>query len=192
MKGWGEFVSWLCNNAILERYVRAREEVGMPTHRLLFALAFAAVTLLPSTASAQNPPAGTVIASAQYSADPDLRCDLLEVKRLSGGALIIRWRVVNTAGQEGGLTATKPKTIPYDFGWGELYYIDPAENKKYQFLTDSAGGRILDVFYGDYSAGQQRLNWAKFPAPPPSSTKISIALPRFAPFEDVPLAPMAP
>lgn len=91
----------------------------MPTHRLLFALAFAVLTLLPSAASAQNPPAGTVIASGQYSADPDLRC-------------------------------------------------------------------------GDYSAGQPRLNWAKLPAPPPSSTKISVTLPRFAPFEDIPLAPMAP
>jgi hypothetical protein len=116
---WGEFVSRLCDNGFLGRQVRSREEVGMPTHRLLFALAFAVLTLLPSAASAQNPPAGTVIGSGQYSADPDLRC-------------------------------------------------------------------------GNYSAGQPRLNWAKFPAPPPSSTKISVTLPRFAPFEDIPLSPMAP
>ncbi|MFI5015587.1 MAG: hypothetical protein ACHQAY_24900, partial [Hyphomicrobiales bacterium] len=81
----------------------------MPAHRLLFALAFAVFALSGSAAFAQSPPAAAVIASAQYTADPDLRCDLLEVKRLSGGALIVRWRVVNTAGQEGGLTATKAK-----------------------------------------------------------------------------------
>jgi hypothetical protein len=70
-----------------------------------------------------------------------------------------------------------------------LYYIDPAENKKYQFLTDSAGHRILDVYEGEYAPGQQRVQWAKFPAPPVSSTKISITLPKFPPFEDIPISP---
>ena len=138
-----------------------------------------------SAVHAQNAPAGGAIASAQYANDPDLRCDLLEVKRISGGAVMIRWRVINTAGQAAGLTATAGKTIRYNFDWPELYFIDPIENKKYQFLTDSAGNRILDVFYGDLAPGQQRLNWAKFPAPPVTSTKISISLPKFAPFEDV-------
>jgi len=94
-----------------------------------------------------------------------LRCDLLEVKRVSGGGLLIRWRIVNTAGAQasGGLTASQPKEIRYDFGWPEIYYIDPAENKKYAFLTDAEGNRILDVFWGNLPAGQQRGNWAKFP-----------------------------
>lgn len=143
----------------------------------------------PAAAPAQPAPAN-VIASGQYSADPDLRCDLLEVKRVSGGALIIRWRIVNTAGAQasGGLTASQPKVIRYDFNWPEIYYIDPAENKKYGFLTDAEGNRIIDVFWGDLSAGQQRGNWAKFPAPPPTSNKISVNIPKFPPFEDVPIS----
>ncbi len=140
----------------------------------------------PQTAEA---PSNSVIASAQYSQNPDLRCDLLEVKRVSGGALLVRWRVINTGGGgTSGLTATAAKPIRYDFGWNELFFIDPAENKRYQFLTDSGGNRILDVWYGDLEPGQQRVNWAKFPAPPPSSTKISLALPKFPPFEDVPVS----
>jgi hypothetical protein len=140
----------------------------------------------PQTAQA---PSNSVIASAQYSQNPDLRCDLLEVKRVSGGALLVRWRVINTGGGgTSGLTATAAKPIRYDFGWNELFFIDPAENKRYQFLTDSGGNRILDVWYGDLEPGQQRVNWAKFPAPPPSSTKISLALPKFPPFEDVPVS----
>ena len=135
---------------------------------------------------------GGVLASGQYSQDPDLRCDLLEVKRVSGGALLVRWRVVNTAGQGGGgaglVASTSAKPIRYDFGWHELFYIDPAENKKYQYLTDSGGNKILEVWYGDLAPGQQRMNWAKFPAPPPASAKISIALPKFPPFEDVPVS----
>ena len=146
----------------------------------------------PAAASSQPaqpipPPAG--IASGQYSGDPDLRCDLLEVRRLSGGALIIRWRTVNTApAQSGGLTASQPKAIHYDFNWPEVYYIDPAENKKYGFLTDAEGNRILDIFWGDLAAGQQRGNWAKFPAPPPTSNKVSVNIPKFPPFEDVPIS----
>jgi hypothetical protein len=143
---------------------------------------------VPQTAQA---PSNGALASAQYSQDPDLRCDLLEVKRVSGGALLVRWRIINTAGQGGGgglVSSTAAKPIRYTFDWNELFYIDPAENKRYQFLTDSGGHRILEVWEGDLEAGKQRLNWVKFPAPPASSTKISISIPRFAPFEDVPLS----
>lgn len=133
-----------------------------------------------SSQPAQPIPPPTGIASGQYSGDPDLRCDLLEVKRVSGGAVIIRWRVVNTVPPQPGA-----KAIHYDFNWPEIYYIDPAENKKYGFLTDSEGNRIMDVFWGDLAAGQQRGNWAKFPAPPPTSNKISVNIPKFPPFEDV-------
>lgn len=146
----------------------------------------------PSTAApvAPVPPAAvTVIASGTYSEDPNLRCDLLEVRRITGGALLARWRIVNaTPVAAGGLTTQEAKPIHYDFGWGDLYYVDPAENKKYGYLTDSEGNRILDVWWGYLKPGEQRTNWAKFPAPPPTSNKISITLPKFAPFEDVPVA----
>jgi len=150
----------------------------------------AAPTAAPAPATAPPVSPAAILASAQYSADPDLRCDLLEVRRVSGGALLIRWRMSHTAGSQppGSLTAAQPKTVHYDFGWGELYIIDPAENKKYGFLTDSEGHRILDVFWGNFPAGQQRLNWAKFPAPPPTSNKISVYIPKFPPFEDVPVS----
>jgi len=141
---------------------------------------------MPRDAAAQT--AG-VLASAQYSADPDLRCDLLEVKRTSGGTLMIRWRMVNTTAKSGGLTGASGKPINYTFSWADIYYIDPAENKKYQFLTDSAGNRILDVYEGHFAAGAQRLNWARFPAPPASSTKISFSIPKCSPpFDDIAIA----
>jgi hypothetical protein len=130
-----------------------------------------------------------VLASAQYSADPDLRCDLLEVKRVSGGTLMIRWRIINTTAASGGLTGASGKSVRYTFHWEDVYYIDPAENKKYQFLTDSGGNRILDIFEGDLAAGAQRLNWARFPAPPESSLKISFSIPKCSPpLDDIAIA----
>jgi hypothetical protein len=157
---------------------------------ILLSLALAG-SLLPGLAHGQAAATGSapVLATGEFSDDPDLRCDLLEVKRVSGGALMVRWRVVNTTGASGGgLTGSAGKTINYNFDWPELYYIDPAENKKYQFLTDSGGNRILNVAYGNFAAGTQRVNWAKFPAPPANSKKISLSIPRFAPFEDVPVS----
>ena len=150
----------------------------------------AATPAAPAPAAAVITPAAAPIASATYSADPNLRCDLMEIRRVSGGAVLVKWRIVNTAGsaQAGGLAAPGGSSVNYNFGWQELYYVDPAENKKYSFLTDSEGERILSVYWGDLPAGQQRENWAKFPAPPLTSTKISLALPKFPPFEDVPVA----
>jgi hypothetical protein len=136
--------------------------------------------------------AATAIASAQYSDDPSLRADLLEVKRVSGGALLIRWRLVDTAGsqQSAGLVAgAAPKPATYTgWSWADLYYTDPAENKKYGILTDTEGNRLLDVFSGDVQPGQERDNWSKFPAPPASSTKVTIYIPKFPPFEDTPIS----
>jgi hypothetical protein len=148
----------------------------------------------PQIAQAPAAAADAVLGTAQWSEDPDLRCGLLEVKRISGGALMIRWRVINAAGQanaaSGGFANPTPaKDIYYNFDWSQLFYIDPAENKKYLPLTDSTNAGIVDVAKGVHlTPGQQRLNWAKFPAPPAGSTKISVSIPGFAPFEDVPVA----
>ena len=142
-----------------------------------------------SPAAAATPAPGTVIATATFSADPALRAELLEVKRVSGGALLVKWKITNTnPAQAEGLAATAAKPIYYDFSWDDVYYVDPAENKKYSYLTDSEGGRILEIFYGTLKPGESRANWAKFPAPPPSSIKISLTLPKFPPFEDIPVA----
>jgi hypothetical protein len=141
------------------------------------ALAAAPEVADPDPAPAAAPPqakSGSVVASAQYSNDPNLRCDVLEVKRVSGGALLARWRFVNTGA----------KPVAYDFSWDDIYYIDPAGNKKYNFLTID-GKRILDQWWGTLQPGEQRVVWAKYPAPPATSKRISLNVPKFTPFEDI-------
>jgi len=152
--------------------------------------AAAPITVAPAPVAAAPAPApGNVLGSGQFSKDPAMRGDLLEVKRVSGGALMIKWRLLNT-----GPAAPTPKAVHYFGDWnvsppgGEVYFIDPTENKKYQYLTDSEGHPIADLFWGDLPAGEQRANWAKFPAPPATTTKISFHIPSFAPFEDVPIS----
>src|SRR5580658_396624 len=137
----------------------------------------AAADPTPAADPPQAKPGSGVIASAQYSNDPNLRCDVLEVKRVSGGALLARWRFVNTG--------TKP--VGYDFSWDDIYYIDPATNKKYSNLNLD-GKRILDMWWGTLPPGEQRVMWVKYPAPPLTSKRISLNVPKFTPFEDVPVA----
>jgi hypothetical protein len=147
-----------------------------PDTNASFADPAAGATPSPDPGAAPLVPGG-VIASAQFSDDPNMRCDLLEVKRVSGGAVLVRWRLINTGA----------KGIGYDFDWNSLYYTDPAENKKYGYLTDSSGARVLDMWWGTLNPGEQRLQWAKFPAPPVTSKKVTIYIPKFMPFEDVTL-----
>jgi hypothetical protein len=161
---------------------------GLTVMAAAFGVAGLAILFAPagSPALAQS----AVLASAEYSADPDLRCDLLEVKRVSGGALMVRWRIVNgSSAAGGGLTPTAEKVIGYSSGWGDYFFIDPAQNKKYMVLTDSAGTHIGDIPSVDLRRGAGRGMWAKFAAPPATSTKISVNIGGFPPFEDVPVSP---
>jgi hypothetical protein len=148
----------------------------------------APVAPAPAAPAAPAPAPTPVLASVEYNNDPQLRADLLEVKRASGGSLTVRWRMVNTAGQAQGMVAAQPKGIYYTYEWAQLYYTDPAENKKYGFLQDSQQNRLVQIFHGTVEAGQQKGNWAKFPAPPATSKKITVHIPNFPPFEDVPVA----
>jgi hypothetical protein len=145
---------------------------------------------------AQAPTAPVALATGQGNDDPELQCDVLEVKRVSGGALLIRWRFTNTAGATGqasltgggapGKTLSLPPLDRYHESYA--YYIDPAENKKYLVINDSNGDPIAGVSGGNLAPGQQKLNWVKFAAPPAGSTKISLTIQGFAPFEDLPIS----
>jgi hypothetical protein len=132
-------------------------------------------------APAPSPPAirPTVLASQEFNSDPTLKCDVLEVKRVSGNALLVRWRLSKVA-------ATGR---PYHaFEWDDTYFIDPVENKKYFGLRDSAGTWIAQGRNMTYDSGDQQAMWIKFPAPPATSNKIMFVFPGFPPFEDLPVS----
>ena len=91
--------------------------------------------------------------------------------------MLARWRLVNTGA----------KAASYDFSWDDIYYIDPATNKKFNNLTID-GKRILDMWWGTLQPGEQHTMWVKYPAPPPTSKRISLNVPKFTPFEDAPVS----
>lgn len=143
----------------------------------------------PAPAQPPAPPPQKALASQEYSQDPELRGDVLEVKRVSGGALLIKWRLSKPASSGGaGLAAGSEKKIYHSFSWADVYVMDPAENKKYSGLKDTGGSWIGQGGSKNYGAGEQQVMWMKFPAPPAASAKVTFVFPGFAPFEDLPVA----
>ena len=111
----------------------------------------------------------------------------MEVRRVSAGALLIRWRVIRPAAQNGGLAAGGQQGISHTWSWDGVYFTDPVENKKYLGLKDSAGTWLAQGNDKTYAPGDQQMMWMKFPAPPASWNKSSFVFPGFAPFEDLPV-----
>jgi hypothetical protein len=139
-------------------------------------------------ASDQAAPPQQVLASQPYNQNPQLRCDVVEVRRVSGGALLIRWRVIRPAAQNGGLAAGQEQGINHSWSWEGVYFTDPVENKKYLGLKDSTGVWLGQGDNKTYAPGEQQMMWMKFPAPPPTSNRISFVFPGFPPFEDLPVS----
>jgi hypothetical protein len=139
-----------------------------------------------AVAAAAAPPAQTTLASEEYNQDPDLLCDILEVKRLSGGAMLVKWRLSRPSSRAGsGLTAAPPAAIHHTWSWDYVYVTDPAENKKYFGLKDSAGSWLAQGEAKHYAPGERQVMWMKFPAPPETSARIGFVFQGFPPFEDL-------
>jgi hypothetical protein len=155
------------------------------------AAASSSTAVAPASAAVQPAPAAAadrVLGSQPYNQNPDLRCDVQEVRRVSGGALLIRWRVSRPAAPATGLAAGQDKGIYLGWGWDAVYYTDPAENKKYLGLKDSANSVLAQGENKTYGPGDQQTMWMKFPAPPPTSNKITFVFAGFPPFEDLPVS----
>ena len=69
-----------------------------------------------------------------------------------------------------------------------VHLIDAVSKKKYFAIADTDGICLCSQGVDDISANTQAAVWAKFPAPPPSVTKITVEVPHFVPLDGVPIA----
>jgi hypothetical protein len=141
----------------------------------------------PSPAAAPAAAPTAVLARQAFNSDPDLSCEILEVRRVAGGALLVRWRLIRPRATAG-LAADAGPAIWHTWNWGDVYFTDAAENKKYSGLRDSAGNWLGQGDGKHYKPGDQQAMWLKFPAPPETTTRITFVFSGFPPFEDVPVA----
>ncbi|MFY9531457.1 MAG: hypothetical protein WAR24_21340, partial [Candidatus Acidiferrales bacterium] len=114
---------------------------------------------------------------------PGLTLTIQELKR-SSNALTLKFVLQSKNGMAFG----------YEFGEGDkefgniagIHLIDAANKKKYFVVRDADGACVCSSNIANIAAGSQSVLWAKFPAPPDDVQKITVEVPHFPPFEDVP------
>lgn len=84
----------------------------------------------------------------------------------------------------------KPTRIDNEAGQqvSDMYYVDAKNKKRYPIIKDTEGKPLSsNLVYLEVGAGETKAGWAKFPAPPPDVTAISVYIPGAPPFENVPI-----
>ena len=143
-----------------------------------------------TTAPPAAPTAGVIAATDGEKAGTHI--DITELKRMSGGTVNLKL-VLSNAGAE--------KLSVYGDWLGDnhvskdsyrdisgIHLLDPVNKKKYFVVTDSERGCVCSKNIDDVAAGGKASLWAKFPAPPPEVTKVTIEIPHFQPIDDVPIS----
>lgn len=148
------------------------------------AVGIAVSLTLPSTARAEEAAgeAPKALAVEDYS-QADVEVSLLAVKRTSGDTVTVKWKYKNRG--------EKDARIHYLVS-DELYLVDAANKKKYFVIKDEKGKSVAGSAGGDNTPdlkeGASFPMWAKFPAPPAKTEKITVYIPGVAPIEDVPIS----
>lgn len=149
---------------------------------LSFVLSLALAVSLASTSSG----AGKAIATADGES-PDTRADIIELKRTGNDQLMLRFTIVNES--------TKPFFIgerladpsaQRDFGTvSGVHLLDNANKKKHFVLRDTEGKCVCSTGVKDIRPKESIIVWARFPAPPDGTQKVTVVIPRFVPADDV-------
>ena len=145
----------------------------------------------PKTAAARltyAPPAAAPV-KALATADgerPGSRVEIQELKRVSGGTVMLKFALINDADQI--------LNVGYDFGAGStadygtvagVHLIEPVGKKKYLVVRDTESKCDCSRGVKDIAAKSRANLWARFPAPPDGVDKITVVVPKFSPMDDV-------
>jgi hypothetical protein len=101
----------------------------------------------------------------------------------TGDTIMVRFKYINT----------RDKAVRIDNEANQqvsgMYYVDGKNKKKYPIIKDTQNNPLSsNLEYFEVGAGETKAGWAKFPAPPPDVTTISVYIPGAPPFENVPIA----
>ena len=151
-----------------------------------------AATPQASAPAAQPAPQAPQAKPALASADgetPGARVEVQELKRASGGTVMLRFTMINDGDKDLSLYSgfIQPGSNDHSNISG-VHLLDPVGKKKYLVVRDSKN--VCDCSQGLRDiAPKSRMNlWARFPAPPDNVEKIGVVVPHFSPMDDVPLS----
>jgi hypothetical protein len=138
--------------------------------------------------AAESVPAGPVLASTEGD-KPDIRVEVVELKRTSGDTVNLKFTMINDSDQE--------MDFGYDFGEGSTtdistvagaHLIDAAGKKKYFVVRDTENACVCSRGLKSIKPKTRANLFAKFPAPPEDVQKITVVIPHFTPMDDVPIS----
>ena len=142
-------------------------------------------TMATNPADTASAATGTVIAHADGET-PGTRVDIYELKRTSGDTVTLKFAFVNNGTKElGGYDFAKAAN-DYDTV-ADVHLLEPTERTQYSVMRDPDHKCVCSTGVG-VKQGEQKHYWAKFPAPPAASTKLTVVVPHFEPVEDVPVS----
>ena len=138
--------------------------------------------------AAPAPQAKPPLASADGE-NPGARVEVTELKRGSGGTVMLRLTMINDGDKELSLYSgfVQPGSNDQSNISG-VHLLDPVGKKKYLVVRDSQGKCDCSQGLGNVAAKSRMNLWARFPAPPDNVEKIAVVVPRFSPMDDVPLS----
>jgi len=149
----------------------------------------AVATAQPQSATTVAPASNAGIANTEGD-KPGTKLVLNSLARGSGDTVTLRFTVVNNSDASLNMYATF-----HGSGYGGSGYdvsgvnlIDPVAKKKYFPLADTDMICVCSQSVDSIATKTQTTLWVKFPAPPPSVTKITVAVPHFVPLDGVPIA----
>ena len=146
-------------------------------------------------APAQAPATGAAAIATQESDVAGVDASILDVKRTGADTLTVRWQYRNKTAEQKELMKSLTYIVnTWAYGLAaETYLVDPVNKKKYLVVKDAEGFPLAAKLDSTSTnlvlpANQTLTTWAKFPAPPADVSKITVYVPRVAPFEDVPIS----
>jgi len=120
---------------------------------------------------------------------PGVKLEVQELKVVSGGALMLRYTVINNSEKVFGLNEALKEQGSIDWhGTDGVYLVDVAGKKKYMVVRDAEQHCLCSRNVPDLEAKASASFWAKFPAPPEGVQKIGVVVPHFIPMDDVPIS----
>lgn len=130
------------------------------------------------------PPGGPVLASGDGE-HAGARVEVHELKRSSGGTLTLKFSIVNDSEEIFKVGYSLGNGSTTDMGsLGGAHLTDPVEKKKYLVVRDSENQCLCSRNVKDIRRGRAVL-WAKFPAPPVGTERVTVVIPHFMPMDDV-------
>jgi len=151
-----------------------------------------AATVAPSLAGASAPaPTPTPVALAETTGEEGtLAIAVVSLDRVSGDILELRLAVANTAA-----AGSPPLDLSQRFSAdgpdsgtiAEVYLADLAHQQKFFVLRDAANAPLASREVAPLRAGERRVLWARYPAPPDQDAEVVVHVPHAEPMPNVPV-----